>query len=259
MLRAPPETAPPGGIGETPQAVDPPCVMMGIMATLGFLHTAAAHVATFDALVGSVGTASALHRVEPDLLTRTRAGVPDPGLSADVRTALESLAAEGADVVVCTCSTLGEIAERATTPVPVLRIDRPMASAAVRAGPRLGVVAALSSTLAPTARLLREEARAAGVAVGITESCLPQAWATFECGDHAGYLAQISAAARDLAWSTDVVVLAQASMAGALELLEDLSVPVLASPRPAVDAALGLVASGTPAPASPTDPGRSVP
>ncbi|MFV0535563.1 MAG: hypothetical protein ACK5MR_18230 [Cumulibacter sp.] len=52
------------------------------------------------------------------------------------------------------------------------------------------------------------------------------------------YIALVAAAARLVASSVDVVVLAQASMADALALLKDASAPVLASPQLAVDTAI---------------------
>ncbi|MEQ6902088.1 aspartate/glutamate racemase family protein [Nocardioides sp. YIM 152588] len=217
------------------------------MVTLGFLHTAEVHVATFEALVGEAAPASAaatVHAVAPDLLDRARAEGPTPDLAEGVRAAVADVVARGADVVVCTCSTLGPIAESVDAGVAVLRVDRPMAAAAVAAGPRIGVVAALESTLAPTLGLIAGEAQRAGVAPAVVDAWVPEAWAAFESGDLAGYHAQVAAAARSIAGEVDVVVLAQASMAGAQPLLADLGVPVLVSPGLAVRAA--LAAAGRP-------------
>lgn len=217
------------------------------MVTLGFLHTAQVHVETFDALVRAAAAGETVpetaHVVAPELLERARANGATPELSADVRTALATLVAQGADVVVCTCSTLGPIAERIDLPVPVVRVDRPMARAAVAAGSRIGVVAALESTLTPTLELVADEAARASAEPEVVTRGVPEAWAAFEAGDAAAYAEQIAAAARSLAASVDVIVLAQASMAGAVPLLADLSVRVLASPRLAVDAALSAVGS----------------
>ncbi len=66
----------------------------------------------------------------------------------------------------------------------------------------------------------------------------PGAWEAFEAGDTDGYERLVEAAARALAPTVDVVVLAQASMAGAADRLRDLGVPVLTSPGPDVRAAL---------------------
>jgi hypothetical protein len=198
---------------------------------VGFLHTAEVHVATFTELVAAADPgATAEHVVEPALLALARSGSPEVG--PGLRAALARLA--DADVVVCTCSTLGPLAES----LGALRVDRPMAREAVRLGPRIAVVAALESTLEPTRALLLEEA-AAELATPALEVVLAEgAWAAFEAGDPARYLELVAAAARSAALDADVVVLAQASMLGALDLLADLPVPVLASPPLAVRAAL---------------------
>jgi Asp/Glu/hydantoin racemase len=216
---------------------------------IGFLHTAEVHVATFDALLADVtgAGAAALHRVEPELLERARqspAVADREALTAAVAAAMGDLVGDGADVVVCTCSTLGPLAEEVAPSlgVPVVRIDRPMARAAVTAGPRIGVLVAMASTLEPTAALLREEAMAAGAEVELCEQVVEGAWELFESGDQAAYEAAIEKAARGLASGVDVLILAQASMAGAAVLLRDLDVPVLTSPASAVAAATDLLA-----------------
>ncbi len=206
------------------------------MSRVGFLHTAEVHVATFDALVGDA--AETVHVVEPDLLERARREGPTPTVASGVRAALAELAGAGADVVVCTCSTLGPLAEAADVSVRVLRVDRPMARRAVAIGQRIAVVAAVESTLAPTRELLDDEAARAGATPTVTEVCVPAAWTLFEEGDIPAYLAAVADAARSAASSADVVLLAQASMADALDLLADLGVPVLVSPRLAVEGAL---------------------
>ena len=131
-----------------------------------------------------------VHVVDESLLAdaRARDGVDDL-----VRTRLVGRLRElatSADVVVCTCSTISGAAEALAdqVAVPVVRIDRPMAEAAVGFGRDLAVVAALASTLGPTTELLRSVASAAGVAVRLTEYPCVDAWDRFERGDQGGYL-----------------------------------------------------------------------
>ena len=70
----------------------------------------------------------------------------------------------GAEAVLVTCSSVGPAVElsRSLVTVPVLRVDEPMARQAVATGERIGVVATLPSTLAPTVELIRRVARDAG-------------------------------------------------------------------------------------------------
>lgn len=204
------------------------------MPTIGLLHTAQAHVATFDALPGAYDVA---HVVRPDLLDRARTGGALEELESEVRGAVADLRAHGAEIIVCTCSTLGPIAER----LGVLRIDRPMMQEAVLRGPRIGVVVALESTLRPTLDLLEEEAQRHHVDPVTEVRVVPGAWDAFASGDVEGCHALVAETVRELADHVDVVVLAQASMAGAADLLHDVSVPVLASPPLAVAAAVRLL------------------
>lgn len=205
------------------------------MTTIGFLHTAEIHVETFHALTAERGLRD-VHVVDATLLADAREHGVDATLTARLADRLREVAALGPDVIVCTCSTLSGHAERIAMPVPVLRVDRPMAEAAVAGGGRIAVVGTTESTLAPTRDLLLECAADADV---VTAPCL-DAWALFEAGDQDGYRRAIAAHVRTL--SADVIVLAQASMAPAADLLGDLAVPVLSSPRTAVAEAVAVAA-----------------
>jgi hypothetical protein len=81
-----------------------------------------------------------------------RLAVEHPDVVVRVSESVNEAAASGSSVVLCTCSTIGGIAERVETQGRFLamRIDRPMADEAVRLGPSVLIVAALDSTLAPT-------------------------------------------------------------------------------------------------------------
>ena len=205
------------------------------MATIGYLHTADVHVETFHALTAERGQQD-VHLVDATLLADARAHGVDASLEARLADRLRELAGQGPDVIVCTCSTLSGYAERIPLPVPVLRVDRPMAEAAVAIGGRIAVVATVESTLAPTRDLLLECAPDAKVQLA---PCL-NAWPHFEAGDQEAYRQAVAAHIRTL--DADVIVLAQASLTPAAELLGDLTIPVLSSPRTAVDQAVAVAA-----------------
>ncbi|MER5732099.1 arylsulfatase [Streptomyces sp. NPDC002138] len=214
---------------------------------LTLLHTSPVHVPVFDGLRDRHHPGAALrHLVVPGLLERARAEGP-----AAVTGEIEALlsAAEGGDgPVLCTCSTIGAVAEALGPALgrPVLRVDRPMAAAAVRTGPRIAVLATVESTLAPTLALIREEGAAldrerAGYAAALCPRphVVPGAWERFEAGDDAGCLALVAAAAEAVT-DADVIVLAQVSMAGALERAVT-AIPLLASPAVGLAAAVGAL------------------
>ena len=205
------------------------------MPAIGFLHTAEVHVGTFRGLLRELGPGvDDVHLVDESLLADARERGVDADVECRLLKRLRELAAERPDVIVCTCSTLSGHAERMSGAVgtPVLRVDRPMAEAAVAAGRRIGVVATTASTLGPTRELLASCARAD---TEIVESLCPDAWPLFAAGDHAGYIRRVVEHARNL--DVDVIVLAQASMAPAEEFLGGRA---LSSPRAAVKRALEL-------------------
>ncbi|MEU4562221.1 hypothetical protein AB0F72_27880 [Actinoplanes sp. NPDC023936] len=226
------------------------------MPTIGFLHTADVHVETFERLTAELAPGWVTrHLVDESLLADARVGGVTPEITERVRKRLAELESAGTDVILCTCSTIGEAAEKAGNARTagtaggetrmtaekagedgkarkVLRVDRPMAEAAVAAGPRIAVVAAVASTMEPTMALLRESAARSGTAITlIPEPCL-SAWQHFESGDHDRYFDEIADHVRAIAGKADVVVLAQASMSPAADRL--IGLPVLTSPRTAV-------------------------
>ena len=212
---------------------------------LAFLHTAQVHVPTFERLVRDIAPDLRVrHVVREDLLADARAvGVDDAGLVARVHHAMHEAASGGATVVVCTCSTIGAVAEQtpAGEAFTAQRIDRAMADRAVRMGPRVLIVAALESTLAPTTALVLSAAQDAGVVVQPRQLLVEQAWSQFQSGDIAGYVGTLAQAIRAEADGADVVVLAQASMAPVEDALSDLGIEVLSSPAPGVGLAVKLV------------------
>ncbi|MEU6390527.1 aspartate/glutamate racemase family protein [Streptomyces sp. NPDC046939] len=206
---------------------------------LALLHTSPAHVPVFDALRDAAHPGLTLrHVVREDLLVR--AGEHGPASVADdVRTVLEAAARDGADAVLCTCSSIGAVAEDvapALGGVPVLRVDRPMAARAVAAGRRITVVATVRSTFGPTLALIEEEAARAGRDVDVRTLHVDGAWERFLAGDRDGYLGLVAAAV-DTITDADAIVLAQASMADAADRARATGTPVLSSPRPGLDAA----------------------
>lgn len=211
-------------------------------ADLAFLHTAEVHVPTFDALVRELAAdCQVKHLVRPDLLADAqRLGADDPGVIHRTEAALRAAGRSGARTVVCTCSTLGPIAERmvAESGYTTARIDRAMADQAARWGPDVLVVVALPTTLASTLALIEDSARQLQRPIRLRSLVVEGAWAHFLAGDTAAYAASIAAAVRADAGPSGVVVLAQASMVPAQAALAGLGVPVLTSPRAGVELAL---------------------
>lgn len=214
---------------------------------IAFVHTSPVHVATFQQLVGEVAPQlRAMHLVREDLLARAQQdGVTHPPLVQQVHAALAEAASGGARVVVCTCSTLGDIAEQADGRfgARITRVDRAMADAAVRLGGRVLLVAALQSTLPPSTALLLSSAARLGVRVQIEPLLVTAAWPHFQAGREAAYIDSIVAAVA-AAPRGGAVVLAQASMAPAAPRLAQQGIQALTSPRLGVEHAVALCSPG---------------
>lgn len=199
---------------------------------LGLFHTAASHVPRFSALLRELAPElRAEHTVREDLLAEAGAqGGVDKALAETFSAALTDFAVS-VDAVLCTCSTFGAYAERLSGfGKPIVRIDRPLAQAAVAQGSSVVIVAALESTLEPTLELFENEAARTGKPVTFVLSHAAEVWEWFERGDETGYLHAIAEHVDEIAAQGDVVALAQASMAGA-EAFVKTSKTVLSSPR----------------------------
>lgn len=202
-----------------------------VTPALALLHTSPVHVPVFEGLRDEEHPGVELrHLVHEDLLARARVEGPD-AVADDVEALLVRAVAEGASLVLCTCSTIGAVTEAraAAVGVPLVRVDRPMAAAAVAAGRSVAVVATLHSTLGPTRALVEEEAARAGRPVDVTTVLVEGACERFEAGDREGHV-RLIADAVDALDGVDSVVLAQASMAEAADRAT-LPVPVVSSPR----------------------------
>lgn len=201
--------------------------------TITLLHTTEAHRASFDALRDRIAPGiSLLHHVRPDFLRRAQAGRDDT-LNAEI--IAEVSRAPGP--VLCTCTTIGPIAARAGA----LRIDGPMMQAAAGRGGPVILAYCLESTRAPSLALLDAALEDAGHPGPVHLLPLTRVWPLFTSGAHDAFHRAIAEGVRRaLSQAPDVrtVVLAQASMAGAASLLDDLGIPVLVSPDSALRAAL---------------------
>ena len=112
-----------------------------------------------------------------------------------------------------------------------------MADKAAQSGRKIGVIATLPTTLAPTADLIRRRAAVAGAQIELTSRLCEGAFDALMSGDAAKHDAMVSSALKALSAQVDVIVLAQASMARVVDTLAeaDRRVPILASPPLAIE------------------------
>ena len=205
------------------------------MTKLAIIHTSPATVDSLKALSAEVlPDRELINFVDDSILPQLAANGGD---LADVEERLVQYArfAEqvGADVILEACSSVGELVPKmqAAVSIPIVRIDDAMAEEAVRRGNRLGVAATLQTTLQPTIRLLHAKAAVTGKEVEITPLLIEGAYQKLMGGDRDGHDDLLVENLRMLAKVSDLVVLAQASMARVLSRLSaDEQSKVLVSP-----------------------------
>ena len=139
----------------------------------------------------------------------------------------------GADVIFNTCSSIGEIAQfaRKLVPIPLLKIDDPMAIEAVESATKIGVLATLPTTLAPTAKLLQTMADERNKIIDVVEGLAEGAFQAMMDGDRDTHDKLIIKASEKVADKVDLIVLAQGSMGRMAAELETVTgKKVLSSP-----------------------------
>ena len=208
---------------------------------LGLLHTSATLVPVFQELCKLKLPNTEVFNIADDSLIKDVIARNElvPATARRVANQIASAEAAGADYILVTCSSIGPAVEAAAVfaSVPVLRVDRPMADKAVVMGDTVGVVATLPTTLRPTTDLIRRRAEAAGRRIEIVAHLCEGAFDALMGGDPALHDRMVAEALKDLACRTDVIALAQASMARVVETLEpdERKVPILASPPLAIE------------------------
>jgi Asp/Glu/hydantoin racemase len=138
------------------------------------------------------------------------------------------LAAEamGADVAMCSCTTVGEAvrAARFYASIPVFNIDEPMAQQAVKQGRRIGIVATVPTSPAATVRQLERAAEQAGKEIEIQVALNEQAFQHLQRGEIDRHNELVHEEMDRLASSVDVLALGQISLA---QIRHQTRVPVL--------------------------------
>jgi Asp/Glu/hydantoin racemase len=217
--------------------------------TLALIHTSSVLVPSFTSLCAQfLPESPVFHMVDESLIKNTiAAGSLEKKTIRRLVGHIESAAQAGAGVVLVTCSSIGEGVRvaRELFDFPVLRIDEPMAERAVDAGRRIGVLATLQTTLAPTVRLLNATADSKGSRREIVSCLCEGAFDAVLAGDVATHDRIVGSSLRELSGSVDVIVLAQASMARIVAALppEDRTIPILSSPELAVARAAEVMAA----------------
>ncbi|MBB3841828.1 Asp/Glu/hydantoin racemase [Runella defluvii] len=204
--------------------------------TLGLVHTSATLVPVFQELCKQyIPHVNVFNIVDDSLIKQV---ISRGELRADTARRVVNYAGSaesaGADYIMFTCSSIGAAVEAAAdlTQVPVLRVDQPMADQAVATGSRIGVIATLPTTLAPTSDLVQRRAAVVGKDIQLKAVLCEGAFEALMGGNPALHDTMVAKALKELSTQVDVIVLAQASMARVVDTLSESEkiVPILASP-----------------------------
>jgi Asp/Glu/hydantoin racemase len=150
----------------------------------------------------------------------------------------QALSENGVELILNTCSSVGEVVYEAQpfVPVPIIRIDDAMTKEAVIRFRRIGVIATLSTTLDPTIRLVHRWSKDLGKSIEVVNGLADGAFTALSSGDGQKHDNLVLETARRIADDCEVILLAQASMARMEETLAvTLGKPVFSSPRKSLE------------------------
>jgi len=153
-------------------------------------------------------------------------GGPTKAVEERMHAYIKAAAAARADVVMCTCTTMGSATEsgKALVSIPVFNIDEPMAREAVQMGRKLGILATVPTSAPATQRLLEEAAEKAHRGIEIQIVINEEAFKHLLEGNVEMHNRLVHEEMDKLADSVDVIVLGQISLA---QIRHETKVPVL--------------------------------
>lgn len=140
---------------------------------------------------------------------------------------------DGANAILNICSSVGEVADAAQdigkyTGIPIVRVDEDMCREAVRKGTRIGVMATLPTTLAPTKNTIMRVAREMNQHVELVDVLVDGGFGL----DQEQFKELMSKYAGEICDNVDAILFAQGSMAYCEEYIQKkYGKPVLSSPR----------------------------
>ncbi len=216
---------------------------------VGFVHTGVAIAAMIKPMMAErLPGMSSFHIVDDSLIQDLlQTGQMTPAILRRLCRQVELAEEAGAQLIMVTCSSIapGVDMARRMVSVPVMKIDEPMAEKAISLSDRIGVLATAKTTMGPSVKLIEDKASEAGKKITIDSVLSADAFDCFLRGDMETHDRIVKEATSKLVGKVGVAVLAQASMghlAGPIEGI--LKVPVLTSPKLAMDALVKRVREG---------------
>lgn len=204
------------------------------MKKIGVIHTTAATISGIGALISElIGGAEIVNILDDSILGDMREQRGVQFVRERWLTYARILEQMHVDAVLSACSTVGGFAEEAgrLLQVPVYRIDEAMCEQAVQTGENISVFATLQSTLNPTVDLIRRKAEQSGRQIRVNTVLVDGAYQELMNGNREVHDRKIREAVEACLDTSDVIVLAQASMAAAIGDGTPGQEKILTSPR----------------------------
>lgn len=157
-----------------------------------------------------------------------------PTQSVIDRMTLYAKAAEisGADLIINSCSTVGEVAEmyQKEVKIPVLRIDEPMCREAASLGTNFAVIGTVETSMHPVGRLIERIGKEQGKTMHCDYFVQTKAWEALTAGHPEEHNRILLESLRDLDQKGyDAIVMSQVSMRALLPDLGKTKTPILCS------------------------------
>ena len=121
----------------------------------------------------------------------------------------------GADLAIVSCSSLSPCVDevRSKVGIPVLKVDEPMMEYAIKNAPRIGLLMTNPTTEKPSRQLFEQTADRLGKKPLLSTILCPNAFAMLASGDKEGHDREVVESIETLLKETEMVMLAQISMA----------------------------------------------
>ncbi|MFV0431220.1 MAG: aspartate/glutamate racemase family protein [Alphaproteobacteria bacterium] len=146
---------------------------------------------------------------------------------------VQAAEAAGCHIFMTACSSIGKVVEdcQSLTSMKLGRIDTAMIEEALDIGGCISVLATVETTLKPTMEYIQRLAKAKGGDIQIDSHLIPHAFEALLAGDISKHNQLVQKTLQNVLAHSDVVVLAQASMAQAVSSELTSNIPLLTSPE----------------------------
>ncbi|UYO93142.1 aspartate/glutamate racemase family protein [Pollutimonas sp. M17] len=208
------------------------------MTRIALIHAVYAAIDPVTKAFGSLWPQASLHHLIDDGLPGDleQAGHLTDHIRGRIRGLADLGLSAGADGILFTCSAFANAIEDTARalPIPVLKPDEAMFSAALQAGRRIGLLATFPPAADSMVAAFHRQAEADGIKATLETVCVPEAMVAARAGDTAMHNRLVVQALPQLE-ACDVIMLAHFSTSTALsDASAATKTPVLSAPQAAV-------------------------